>query len=835
MIVEKLAKLLGLEYQSGGSIAQKFQKALNKGSNKYQAGAYKDSEQYVNPYNDGTMTSVNGEYEHSPLQPFTKVGDAPDWLKYKKEYYKNNPKEEVVKRYLNKFARNLGNDENNYPKWIDENYEKDAEKYAAKQLHRNKSIDQRGLNRVEYLNSLPEREQLILQENLNRYQPSLWHDAKRGLQSMFSESIPGQREKHIINDKSLTRLEKLELLRQAPTTASLTEPLGILSPLSVPAKAVQSLYKSDYNFSDALSGTKNEAGIVEDIMTDPLTYTGLGLLGKASKIKKAVNISKLEKSLLGNIDNSLTKIETSPILENKAISNINNETSNSWSLQELPGLHLKSTMEGQAISKIIEPKTGLINVEQALAIIGKESGGAEKVDLVRKGLGETIPKKMDYNEFRKITQDQLIPLEKSFMDKKSHFGIGNLGYPSPKKASFETAIGHSEAELENLTKKLEDMSKIGLNWTSGEKLYTVRNRAGGLELYRTEAEALENQKSFIDNIQEEIKTATYNRDNNLLRMKELPIENQTIILGNKSKFGLGAKQHDNPEETLGHIHFLRDAETPNILTVTQIQSDAFQGTHRIMPKNNFDINRELQFLKDDAEEMRSIFKGNSKKDKERIDAVEKKLNLYNAHVENFSQKQLLDKSHQERYIQEFVDYAGKRGDVDKIRVPTSETAAKVQGYAPIVEKAPGAETKKLLDSVNNYEEFKELVLKRLDLDDTPSPEEMDLLKKSYDKYKRGESTLAYSPEHQTILKKYSEQPKTIKKLFGEEPKIVTDSKGNTWYEFDIPDKFKKGKGEIKALGLLPLSTGLQNNNQQNQTGGGLLNNVSNIFKQKGLI
>jgi hypothetical protein len=48
----------------------------------------------------------------------------------------------------------------------------------------------------------------------------------------------------------------------------------------------------------------------------------------------------------------------------------------------------------------------------------------------------------------------------------------------------------------------------------------------------------------------------------------------------------------------------------------------------------------------------------------------------------------------------------------------------------------------------------------------------------------------YSPEHQTILKKYSEQPKTIKKLFGKEPTIVTDGKGNTWYEFDIPKKFK---------------------------------------------
>lgn len=77
--------------------------------------------------------------------------------------------------------------------------------------------------------------------------------------------------------------------------------------------------------------------------------------------------------------------------------------------------------------------------------------------------------------------------------------------------------------------------------------------------------------------------------------------------------------------------------------------------------------------------------------------------------------------------------------------------------------------------------------------------------------------LGYSKEHQTILKKYSEQPKTIKKLFGVEPKVVTDSKGNTWYEFDIPKKFKEGKGEIKAFGLIPpaigIGTYLQSQNQ----------------------
>ena len=81
--------------------------------------------------------------------------------------------------------------------------------------------------------------------------------------------------------------------------------------------------------------------------------------------------------------------------------------------------------------------------------------------------------------------------------------------------------------------------------------------------------------------------------------------------------------------------------------------------------------------------------------------------------------------------------------------------------------------------------------------------ELELLKKRVESLKSSNKP-QYSSEHTTILKKYSQQPKTIKKLFGKEPTIVTDRKGNTWYEFDIPDKFKKGKGEIKAFGLAPL-------------------------------
>ena len=137
-------------------------------------------------------------------------------------------------------------------------------------------------------------------------------------------------------------------------------------------------------------------------------------------------------------------------------------------------------------------------------------------------------------------------------------------------------------------------------------------------------------------------------------------------------------------------------------------------------------------------------------------------------------------------MQELVDYAGKRGDVNKVRVPTSETAAKVQGYKPVI---TSEEIIQKYNKLKGTREWDEIVL------DTP-----DADKVRFEKVLKGEiKGDIYELDKETILKKYKEQPKTIKKLFGVEPKIVTDSKGNSWYEFDIPDKAKKGKMEIKAF------------------------------------
>jgi hypothetical protein len=195
-----------------------------------------------------------------------------------------------------------------------------------------------------------------------------------------------------------------------------------------------------------------------------------------------------------------------------------------------------------------------------------------------------------------------------------------------------------------------------------------------------------------------------------------------------------------------------------------------------------------------------------------VNGKEQAILLEKAQIENFTQKSLLDKNHQERYLQELVNYAGERGDVSKIRVPTTETASKVQGYEKYIPE----------EILLRYNKAKaDGTLKKM-LNNTPATDKILL-----DKILKGEITTPGYPASQiTILNKYAEQPKTIKKLFGAEPKVVTDSKGNTWYEFDIPEAFKAKKGEIKAFStggiMVPSTPVIGKGSLQERKSGGMI-------------
>ena len=465
----------------------------------------------------------------------------------------------------------------------------------------------------------------------------------------------------------------------------------------------------------------------------------LPMLGKGVKSAGKYMTKGLDTDIARYIGSGLSDSKFyNPLSKIERISGATKKVKPAWQLEELPGLHLKSTMEGGLIHKTVTKK-GEINVAQALGIINKEAGGKEKVKLIKKALGDNIPDKMDINAFRKLTQDVWIPLEH-----KVFTGI------DPYYAS-------------------------GINKMYGS--YGVR-------------------KVGIDISSPNIKTSK-------------------LTLSNASKFGKGSSAHGNPEETLGHFHLTEDADVPNTILATEIQSDALQGTNSIMPKKTKKVpeffnqrsEQQLQNLKKSLEEDKVIlnkYKTNKVDDygyqihqsqiNQLEDALRKKeqdILFKEAELKNLPQKQLLETAHPERYLQELMKHAGDRG-IGKIRVPTAETTGYIQGYHPAI-------------SINEkmLSEGEKIKLDKLRL----KARNTGVFDKLYDyegvlmnnpKY----TLKVYTNKQQTIIKRSEQLPKLIKSSTGQDA-IPIIYKNHSYLEFDTPKKFMEGKGEIKAFGLIP--------------------------------
>lgn len=718
--------------------------------------------------------------------------------KTRKQVAENNSWENYAQKYLGNFEKNMGQTINNLPEYRKQEYEDYINKVSFDEYvktHPQFKGEKRGayIDRMQSENANSSNFEKAYNANAPYNDATDVNKWRKGLMGIGS-LVAGAKIINELKQQSdyFSKKEK-QHITENPISSEFETIFGTLEPLSIP---VESIY-GNKSFKDIASGQSADIPMTARILGDPLmvAFEAAPLISQG--IKGLRGLSTVGKTL--SEESAVSKLgaitETSPSIPNVFAESV---TPVPWQTQDLPGLHLQSTMENGAISRIVEPKTGLINTEQALAIIGKESGGADKVALIKQGLGENIPKKIDYNQFRKVVQDQLIPLESNLAEHSSNYGLGSLGYRSPKRSSFEMAINNSTQDIESITNRIKEaeLKKPDFDFESGVPLF----------------EQQVDHDEYITELYQRLGEAKTQLERNLEGIKNIPLENKTLIFGNKNKFGRGSSAHNNPKETLGHAHYLIDSETPDVLTVTQLQSDAFQGTHRMMPKNLEDAMMKLDVVKGDTKEAYKVFGDESEKFKDVLNNADEYLTLEENHIKNFNQKSLLDKSHQERYLQEIVNNAAQRSDINKVRLPTSDTAAKVQGYSSKkrwnvninegdeVTLLDGTKGKVTDDTFDNLIEITK-----------PNGEKINI---NYSDAGHGPSKtfpvklinnvevkelLGFSPEHQTILKKYSEQPKLIKKLFGEEPAVVTDSKGNTWYEFDIPKKYKEGKGEIKAF------------------------------------
>lgn len=171
----------------------------------------------------------------------------------------------------------------------------------------------------------------------------------------------------------------------------------------------------------------------------------------------------------------------------------------------------------------------------------------------------------------------------------------------------------------------------------------------------------------------------------------------------------------------------------------------------------------------------------------------------------------LSKNWESRQIQENMMHASNKG-LTKMRYPTEETAAKIEGYSKIKRPPHNSVLKQLRDDIKqktsqlniesevgiNYEGGISGMSYHKALRDPALPDE---IKQMIRKYNQLSEEYIYPEEYQTILRKYSEFPKKFKKIYkNQEVREVTDSKGNTWYEVDVPKDIRKRERAYSITG-----------------------------------
>lgn len=237
--------------------------------------------------------------------------EIPTWKKYQQEYQKRNPlKQEDITNYVNeRFSNPVGREviekidskrfkEKLRLEYLDK-YSNQAMDYITKKLKETnpsfRAYENKAISRAELLNSLSEEEEAIIKRD-PRYRSTIWNEAMLNLKSAFAPNSMTT----ILQSKDYSEREKKEMIQsyiENPFLRKLYEVSSAMSPLIIPGKAVQAIYKEDYTVEDALKGIENNATLLEDLVVDPLIFIpflkGSSKVGDMTKLAKSqINIAK---------------------------------------------------------------------------------------------------------------------------------------------------------------------------------------------------------------------------------------------------------------------------------------------------------------------------------------------------------------------------------------------------------------------------------------------------------------------------------------------------------------------------------------------------------------
>lgn len=517
---------------------------------------------------------------------------------------------------------------------------------------------------------------------------------------------------------------------------------------------------------EAINKLPKEKGL-ENPMIDPF----LGVVGLSRGVGNAMNMlfptTPIEDAVYTPATAAAMKL-VSPVV--KPIGEtVKRSLVEPYKISHLSGYQLKSLMRGNSLEKQLS-KQGTISVGGIRNQFGKASSVEKEV--VEKVLASdrfSGKKAIDYNDFRKAVQDELIAYKRVPSLEYEDYGMDRLGFTADRHI---WEIGNDPAY-----NVLEDG--------------TIVNAGTNTPVTQIE------RKRWLQQ--------------NMPYMHTFTFESPRIGLGNDAHYN---------STTLGHSRTYTTIDEPDVLHVMESQSDWGQHklnkprfSYKVGEKGNTNIafNEKGQYyLTDDDAGMpyTEFVKRISNTDKRWPFEIAKQQFL-ESYPE--AQAKYLHDNYLQKQIQENLRFAAEKGQ-KKMRYPTSDTAAKIEGY----QKRFGhsEETERLLKEIHDTQaEFEEAV--RLQDDPfIPSPGKQlvdDLEKKLKDLRVKFDDALTrapkdYSPEHKTILKKYSDFPKQYKKLFKDSDiRTIVDKKGNSWYEVDVPQDYLNREWQFKNGGSIHIS------------------------------
>lgn len=529
--------------------------------------------------------------------------------------------------------------------------------------------------------------------------------------------------------------------------------------------------------------------------------------------------------------------------------------------QELPpyeiedlggGYMLRSLMRGNPLEKQLS-KQGTVNINNVKALINKGSD-IEKtiVDKVLSGNEFANKKTIDYNKFRKAVQDELITYDRTPDKRFNDYGMEKLGV---QKIDPDGPV--TEGESRNFNNYVNQKCYRFVEDWPGSRSKHFEDAAG-------------NYISYKDII------AEYNKENEV---------NTNTYTFSSSRIPTGSAKHYDAN-TLGHSRTYTTAKEPDILYVMESQSDWAQSgvaqeikgdlaqSNDLIETYQWRINQLEKEISTGSDQLGFPIGEEAMADKRKIlDDVktwlawELERNKELAST-NSAQAKYLSDNYTTKQIQENLKYAAEQGQT-KMRYPTRETAATVEGYvkeynyydnngksvsyddaytrgediekriseltlkrSKIGSKIPNGNAEYLRD-FDAYEDFIErrnrvaydmishpedyeagagerILQENLDhrnrlkwMREHPNElreiireegeltEQLDKLKMVPKKLRPGfTQVLDYPAAYEPILKKYDAFPKQFKKLYkNADVRTVTDSRGNTWYEVDVPENY----------------------------------------------